>query len=163
LPRSPKSIVFIVSKESGASQTYPYFRLLGLDSPKRKIWIRVLLHCLCLVFHDTQTQQRKQPSLKIPLFFCEVSKFTVEEQSEECAFSDPSDFSRKGRAKIRKNSQGTAFLAKICNFEATTLFNSPYRTETQGIHPNVPMNGFAKSRLKKPSLAKKKPWKKSRS
>ena len=40
--------------------------------------------------------------LYISPLFSELCKFTYEEQSEECAFSVHSDFSRNGEAKIGK-------------------------------------------------------------
>jgi hypothetical protein len=50
--------------------------------------------------------------------FSKVSKFTAEEQSEECAFSGPSDFSRNGGGKNRQNffwvEGKEANLSQIC-------------------------------------------------
>jgi hypothetical protein len=40
--------------------------------------------------------------LKLLISRCELCRFSIEEQSEECAFSGRSDFSRNGRGKNRE-------------------------------------------------------------
>jgi len=87
--------------QSGASQTYPYFQQLGLDSHKSKIMDRVMLRCLCCAKAYTNITA-KATFNPIFLLFSKVSKFTAEEQSEECAFSGQIDFSRIGRGKNRE-------------------------------------------------------------
>jgi len=57
-----------------------------------------------LVHTYTNIKQRKLTQLIIPHISSELSRFTVEEQSEECAFSVHSDFSRNGRGKSTKKS-----------------------------------------------------------
>jgi len=44
----------------------------------------------------------KNNHLHLTTFLCELPRFTVKEQSEECAFSGQIDFSRIGRGKNRQ-------------------------------------------------------------
>ncbi len=71
----------------------------------RKITDRGQLRCLCRVQSHIQTKQRKPPPhLLSLLLLSELSRFTSEEQSEECAFSGEAVFSRLGRGKSTKKS-----------------------------------------------------------
>ena len=59
------------------------------------------LHCLCKVYTNTQTLNSESRLVSSSLIYlCELSRFTSEEQSEECAFSGHAVFSRLGGAKI---------------------------------------------------------------
>ena len=61
-----------------------------------------MLRCLCCVknIHSHNSENIHQPI--IPFTSNELSRFIIKEQSEECAFSGRSDFSRNGRGKNRQ-------------------------------------------------------------
>ena len=76
---------------------------------------RVMLRCLCCVKVHTNITAK---AFINPLFLSlhELSRFIIEEQSEECAFSGQIDFSRIGKGKNREFSGYASLLLKKCRF-----------------------------------------------
>ncbi len=70
-----------------------------------------MLRCLCCAKAYTNITA-KATFNPIFLLFSKVSKFTAEEQSEECAFSGHIDFSRNGRGKNREICYNKAVLER---------------------------------------------------
>ena len=79
-----------------------------------------MLRCLCCAKAYTYITAK---AFINPLFLSlhELSRFIIEEQSEECAFSGQIDFSRFGIAKIEKNWFMQMNMKKMCIFAQILL------------------------------------------